>query len=342
MLTGRKYRLDLTEEQAAFAERIGGACRSVWNTALEQRRVYRCRGAFIGYHDQARQLVEAKLEFEWLAEVPGHCLQQTLIDLDQACARHGTWKVRWKSRVRNAPSFRFPEGGKIAVERLNRRWARAKLPKLGWVRFRITRPLGGKVKNATVSRDGMHWYISFLIEDGITAPDRHANPGGAVGIDRGVAKVVTRSDGRFHHQVFARDREVEHAKKLQRDLARTKKGSQRRKRAAARVADLARKVRRRRQDFAAKTAHILATGFELVVFEALATRNMTAGVEPRPDPERPDAFLPNGAASKSGLNRSILDKGWHRIELATRSKARYTGTHVITVNPAYTSQRCNV
>ncbi|MFD1540908.1 RNA-guided endonuclease InsQ/TnpB family protein [Nonomuraea guangzhouensis] len=342
MMAGRRYRLDLTAGQAEFAERIGGACRSVWNTALEQRRIYRRRGAWIGYHDQARQLAEAKREFAWLGEVPGHCLQQTLIDLDQACSRHGTWKVRWKSRVRNAPSFRFPEGAKIAIERLNRRWARAKLPKLGWVRFRITRPLGGTVKNATVSRDGQHWYVSFLVEDGVIAPGRHASPGSAVGIDRGVVKVVTRSDGYFHHQVFARDREVEHAKKLQRDFARTTKGSARRRDAAARAAQLARKIRRRRQDFAAKTACALATSFELVVFEALATRNMTAGVAPRPDPERPGVFLPNGAAGKSGLNRSILGKGWHRIELAARSKARYTGTNVITVNPAYTSQTCNV
>ncbi|MEV0348883.1 transposase [Nonomuraea sp. NPDC050680] len=342
MLTGRKYRLDLTAGQAEFAERIGGACRSVWNTALEQRRTYRRRGAFIGYHDQARQLAEAKREFEWLGEAPGHCLQQTLIDLDQACSRHGTWKVGWKSKVKNPPSFRFPEGAKIAIERLNRRWARAKLPKLGWVRFRITRPLGGRVKNATVSRDGKHWHISFLVEDGVITPGRHAHPGSAVGVDRGVVKVVTRSDGRFHHQVFARDREVGHAKKLQRDFARTTKGSARRKKAAARVADLARKIRRRREDFAAKTACVLAASFELVVFEALATRNMTARVAPRPDPERLGAFLPNGAAGKSGLNRSILDKGWHRIELATRGKARYTGTNVITVNPAYTSQTCNV
>jgi putative transposase len=342
MLTGRKYRLDFTGEQGEFAERIGGVCRSVWNTALEQRRLYRRRGGWIGYHDQARQMAEAKDDFPWLAEVPGHCLQQALIDLDQACAKHGTWKVHWKSKVANPPSFRFPEGGKITVERLNRRWARAKLPKLGWVRFRITRPLGGKAKNATVSRDGEHWYISFLVEDGVTPPERHANPGSAVGIDRGVVKVVTRSDGRFHHQVFARDREVEHAKKLQRDFARTKKGSARRKKAAERVADMVRKVGRRREDFAAKTAHTLATGFEVVVFEALKTKNMTAGVKPKPDPEQPGAFLPNGAAAKAGLNRSILDKGWSRIELATRSRARYTGTHVITVNPAYTSQTCNV
>ncbi|MFD8533662.1 hypothetical protein ACFV0L_40260, partial [Streptosporangium canum] len=92
--------------------------------------------------------------------------------------------------------------------------------------------------------------------------------GSGVGIDRGVVKVVTRSDGIFHHQVFARDREVEHAKKLQRGLARTRKGSARRGRAAGRVADLAGRIGRRRQDFAAKTACVLAAGFELVVFGA--------------------------------------------------------------------------
>ncbi|MGP3957897.1 RNA-guided endonuclease InsQ/TnpB family protein [Nonomuraea sp. 3N208] len=343
MLTGRRYLLDLTAEQAAFAERIGGACRAAWNTALEQRRAYRRRGGFIGYHEQARQLVEAKGEpgLEWLAEVPGHCLQQTLIDLDQACAQHGTFKVRWKSKRRTRPSFRFPEGGKIAVERLNRRWARARLPKLGWVRFRWTRPLGGPVKNATVLQEGWRWYISFLVDDGVQTPARHANPDSGIGVDRGVAKILTTSQGRFHHKVFATGREVEHAAKLQRDLARTTKGSNRRTRAARRVGAFAAKIRRRRADFAAKTAHVLTRDHDLIVFEALKTKNMTKAVAPRPDPDRPGAFLPNGAAAKSGLNRAILDKGWHRIELAVRSKARYTGTFVITVNPANTSITCH-
>lgn len=227
------------------------------------------------------------------------------------------------------------------VERLNRRWARAKLPKLGWVRFRITRPLGGDIRSAALTRDGKHWFVSFLVEDGKVTPQAHANPGSGVGIDRGVAKVVTRSDAVFHHREFATGREVTHAAKLQRDLARTEKGSGRRKAAAARIGNLARKVRRRREDFAATTAHILATGFELVVFEALKTRNMTKAVAPKPDPGNVGVFLPDGAAAKSGLNRAILDKGWYRIETATRSKARYTGTHVITVNPAYTSQTCH-
>ncbi|MEU0519208.1 transposase [Streptosporangium sp. NPDC006007] len=342
MLTGRRYRLAFTPEQADFAERIGGACWSVWNTGLGQRRAYRQRGAWIDYVEQARQLADAKAGFPWLSEVPGHCLQQTLMDLDRACRAHGTWKVRWKSKVKNPPSFRFPEGGKITVERLNRRWARAKLPKLGWVRFRITRPLGGVIRSATLSRDGRHWFVSFLVEDGVTTPERHATPGTGVGIDRGVAKVVTRSDGIFHHRVFATGREVGHAVKLQRRLAGAEKGSARRKVAAGRVADLAGRVRRRREDFAAKTANTLATRFDLIVFEALKTKNMTASVAPKPDPGRPGGYLPNGAAAKSGLNKAILDKGWYRIETATRGKARYTGSAVITVNPAYTSQRCSV
>ncbi|MET7403912.1 helix-turn-helix domain-containing protein, partial [Dactylosporangium sp. NPDC005572] len=50
MLTGRRYLLGLTGEQTAYAEQVGAICRAVWNTALEQRREYRRRGAFIGYN----------------------------------------------------------------------------------------------------------------------------------------------------------------------------------------------------------------------------------------------------------------------------------------------------
>ena len=112
MLTGRRFRVEFTEEQQAFAEQIAGVCRVVWNTGLEQRREYRRRGAWMNYHEQAGELAEAKTDHRWLAEVPGHCLQQTLMDLDKACRAHGTFRVRWRSGRRWRPSFRFPEGNK--------------------------------------------------------------------------------------------------------------------------------------------------------------------------------------------------------------------------------------
>ena len=181
MLTGRRFRVEFTDEQAHFAERIASVCRVVWNTGLEQRREYRRRGAWMNYREQAHELADAKTEQPWLGEVPGHCLQQTLMDLDRACTTHGTFRVRWRSGRRWAPSFRFPEGNKMVVEQLNRRHARVKLPKLGWVRFRLSRPLDDVViRSATLSQDGQHWFVSFLVDDGKVVPG-NACPAGVRG-----------------------------------------------------------------------------------------------------------------------------------------------------------------
>ncbi|GAA3204173.1 transposase [Nonomuraea helvata] len=187
MLVGRRYRLEFDFGQRLFAERLGGICRSVWNTGLEQRRAYRRRGAFIGYAEQCRQLAEAKNDPDcvWLADAPAQVIQQTLKDLDETCRKHGTWKVRWKVRARWRPSFRFPTAQQIPVERVSRRWGRVFLPKFGWVKFRLSRPLGGKVKSATVARDGAHWFISFLVDDGLAEVSEHARPGRHAGADRG-------------------------------------------------------------------------------------------------------------------------------------------------------------
>src|SRR5262249_52477307 len=105
VLTGRRFRVELTGEQKEFAQRIGDACRAVWNTGLEQRREYRRRGAWMNYREQAHQLADAKTDPSWLGEGPGHCLQQTLMDLDEACRTRGTFRVRWRSSRRWAPSF---------------------------------------------------------------------------------------------------------------------------------------------------------------------------------------------------------------------------------------------
>src|SRR5699024_6230949 len=173
MLAGRKYKLLLTDEQAAYAEQIGGACRSVWNTGLHQRREYRHRGAWMNYNPQAAELAEAKRDHTWLGEAPSHVLQQTLKDLEAACREHGTFRVNWRTKRRWKPSFRFPAGNHITVERLGKRKARAKLPKLGWVHFRWSRHLDGQVRSATLSRDGRDWFVSFLVEDGKQSPEQH-------------------------------------------------------------------------------------------------------------------------------------------------------------------------
>ncbi|MDI9915153.1 helix-turn-helix domain-containing protein [Rhodococcus sp. IEGM 1379] len=96
MLTGRRYQVRFTPAQHLYADEVAGICRTVWNTGLDQRRHYRQRQAWINYHQQAKELTEAKRDPElvWLADAPGHCLQQTLMDLDKACRAHGVWKIK--------------------------------------------------------------------------------------------------------------------------------------------------------------------------------------------------------------------------------------------------------
>ncbi|BBY46288.1 transposase [Mycolicibacterium celeriflavum] len=343
MLAGRRFRVDFTDEQALFAEQIGTACRAVWNTGLQQRREYRRRGAWMNYGPQAHELAEAKLEHPWLKDVPGHCLQQTLMDLDRACREHGTFKVQWRSGRRWVASFRFPQGSRMTVEKLNRRHARVKLPKLGWVKFRASRSLDGQViRSATVSREGKHWFVSFLVDDGMRTPNEHRAPGVAVGVDRGVAVAVATSDGELFDRTFVTDGEHRRAVALQRKLSRAGKGSANRAKTRSKLARLRARERRRRQDFCVQTAARLARANAVVVVEDLKTRNMTRRATPVEDPDNPGRYLANGAARKSALNKAILGKGWNRFDKALTSVARYTGTQVINVAAAFTSQRCSV
>lgn len=333
MLTGRKYRLKLTPEQEAMCEEFGNICRAVWNTALEQRREYRRRGAWMNYIPQAAQLAEARQEFEWLRAAPSDIQQQTLRDLDRACKERGTWKVRWRTKARWAPSFRFPDKRYIRVERLNRKWGRIKLPRLGWVVFRWTRHPGGEICSATVSRRAGHWYVAILVEDGVLTPEHHA--GAPIGIDRGVVIAATTSNGTFYDRQFVRPGEVARYKRLQQHLARQKRASLNRRRTLHSMRRLMARVTDRRTDFAARISNEIAGKYGIVVLEDLKTRRMTASA--KGTVEAPGKMV----AQKSGLNRAILEKGWHRIEVALRSAARYTGTQVLLINPAYTSQTCN-
>jgi putative transposase len=209
-------------------------------------------------------------------------------------------------------------------------------PGRGYVRVHQHRPVRGRVKTITAKREGGRWYVIVSCDD---VPAELLNPAGtAVGIDMGVASFLTTSDGTQmpnprHLAAFAGQLAT-----AQRDLARKKRGSNRRKKAAARIARLHGKVRRQRLDHAHKTALALVRDHDLIAHEKLQVANMTA--RPRPRPDGGGGHQPNGAAAKAGLNKSILDAGWGVFLRVLAAKAESAGRTVIAVDPRYTSQRC--
>jgi putative transposase len=175
--------------------------------------------------------------------------------------------------------------------------------------------------------------VSFLAEDGLLTPEHH--PGTPVGVDRGVKVAVTTSTGEFHDREFAADGEKARCRRLQQRLARQKKGGANRSKTLKSLNVIMGRVVDRRADFCAYTANRLTIEHSVVVLEDLNTKGMTGSAKGTVD--QPGKRV----AQKRGLNRAILDKGWHRLELALNNAARYTGTTIVKVNPAYTSQTCH-
>ena len=169
-MRGFRYKLHPTPEQAQVCQSFAGVCRLVYNLALEQRRDHwrsfqRKTGQKLNYIAQARELTALRSEFEFVAAVSQTCQQQALRDLDKAFAKFFAGRAGFPTpRRKNIyERFRF-QGREIQIERLNGKWSRVRLPKIGWVKFRDTRPRIGRMLSATVSADALGWHISFACE----------------------------------------------------------------------------------------------------------------------------------------------------------------------------------
>ncbi|HUF84552.1 MAG TPA: transposase, partial [Acidimicrobiia bacterium] len=192
----RRYRLYLTPAQAAQAADYAGCARLVWNVGLEHRvAAFRLSGRLVTYAEQCRELTAIRAEFPWLAAVPVHTLQQALLDLDGAFWRFRTGSARFprfKPRG-HRETFRFPDRKQFDIRRLSKKWATVRFPKLGWCRFRWTRSLDGEVRNATLKREGKHWFVCFCVDIEPVEPRSRGLP--PVGVDVGVVTSVATSTG---------------------------------------------------------------------------------------------------------------------------------------------------
>jgi len=160
-----------------------------------------------------------------------------------------------------------------------------------------------------------------------------------VGIDLGVTHFAALSNGEFiNHPRYFRKTEKKLAQ-AQQALSRKKRGSHRRKKAIQQVARCHRKIANQRRDFQHKASRKLVNQYQVIVFEDLRVKNLTKAPAPKQDEN--GKYLPNGAAAKAGLNKSILDAGWSTLTEMVSVKAAWAGRTVVFVNPFMTSQLCS-
>lgn len=327
------------------AAQIGGLSvhashtRFVWNLAVEQNSYFRVAGRLRPPPNSAarfRQLAEARADNEWLAAGSSSVQQQALRDYDRALQGFfggSHRKPSWRKAGRDE-GFCIRD---VKAEKVNRRWGRVFVPKVGWLRFRLSRPLPAKSGMARVTLDPAgRWHVSFTA----TQPEiKRESTGSDVGIDRGVATTLALSSGQ-HYQVPHSGKADRKARKLAQRLSRAKRGSKRRDETKRALAKVHARAADRRKNWIEKTTTELIRDHDVIVLEDLRIKNMVRKPKPKPDADQPGAFLPNQARAKAGLNRSIHRSCWGLFAQRLQDKATVSGVSVIKVNPAYSSVEC--
>jgi putative transposase len=330
-----RFRLYPTPAQTLVLERHCADARYIWNLALEQWNCWQSGSnrRSPGLYEQCQQLTELRAAESWVAEGSAMVQQQALQDFDRAKRAfyagtrcRPTWRRKGEHEGFRVVGGRGHGLGKIwDISQINRRWAEVRIQKVGWVRFRLSRPVPADAKSYRVTFKAGQWHIAFAC---IPAEIPGPGDGSLIGIDRGVAIPFACSDGTCYDLPTENPVKL---RRLQRHLARQKKGSGRRQRTKARIAKVRGQEARRRKDAIEKATTDLARRADFFRVENLRIEAMTRSA-------RGTVVNPGKrVAQKAGLNGAIGRSGWGLFAKRLEDKAPY---RVEKVNPAFTSQRC--
>jgi len=313
---------------------FAGARRFVFNKALAlQKERHAQGGQYIGYVAMARLLTlwRHSEETPWLKEAPVHPLQHALKDLERAFQNFFAKRAGYPRFCKRGErdSFRYPDPKQIKLDQGN---ARISLPKLGWLRYRKSRTVLGRVKQVTVCASGGKWFVAIQSEWDVNKPLPQGTT--AVGIDLGIVHFAALSDGTFIAPLNSFGRHEDRLRRAQRAMSRKVKYSANWKKAKARVQRLHARIANVRRDFLHKQSTTICNNHALVCIEDLRVRNMSksaAGSRERPG---------RNVRAKAGLNKAIRDQGWYEFRRQLMYKAAWQGGMLLAVPPQNTSRTC--
>ena len=331
MLIQKSYQYELIPngEQVRKLKQSCGCCRFVFNRGLEEvKKYYESTGHFLNYAQLTALLPKWKQDADWLKDCHSQVLQQSMKNLSQALMNFSAGRVnfpRFKAKGRK-DSCRFPQG--IKLDGGNNR---IYLPKIGWVRYRNSRETIGTIKNITVTAKCGKWHVSIQTE---YEQEKPMHTGGSIGIDMGIVRFATLSDGRYFEPINAFHSLKGRLAKLQKRLKRKIKGSNNWKKLVAKISKLHHRIANIRKNFLHQISNTISKNHATVYVEDLQVKNMSKSA--KGTVEKHGKMV----KQKSGLNRAILDQAWYEFRRQLEYKLRWRGGQLIPVSPQYTSQCC--
>jgi putative transposase len=332
MLVRRAYKteLDLTDRQVTACRQHAGAARWAYNWGLrvkqERYSASKRSPTAIELHRELNAL--KKTAVPWMYQVSKCAPQEALRNLDAAfthffrrCAlnNQGKWTgtlgyPRFKTKKKGLGSFRLTGRIVVSAEAIV-------LPRLGRLRLKergYLPPDGVNILSATVSEQAGHWYVSLQVEEERAVPE---NPGPVVGIDLGVKRLATLSDGEVIANPRHLARRLKKLKRLQRVVSRRQKGSTNRKKAVRKLARLHRQIRHQRSNTLHQVTTRLAKTKSVLVIEDLHV---------------------SGMLKNHHLAQAIGDVGFYEFKRQLLYKASWYGSRVILADQwEPSSKRCS-
>jgi putative transposase len=344
-----------------------GCAQVIWNAKVDEEKYYRTFarkyypiGTYAPIDTKAAQFKSKELT-PWLNKCPSQIIRNSATNwyhtyqkfMKGACGRPKRKpKTDRGSIYLTREVFRFDR----CDDGVLRLFIGTKTNNIGYLSFKAHSKF--KLPNSLyVRKEHGQYYVSFCYDNGKSEDKLSSNAEhlaflqgstkeyleeNVIGIDRGVTIPVHSGEAAFDfsdNQKKKMAKSERYIKRLQRKLARQTKGSNRRNKTKHRIATHHAKKANIRNDFAHKTSRSLVDSkAKVIVFEALRSSSMTR--RPKAKQDETGRFISNKAKQKAGLNKSILNAGWHIIETYTKYKAYQAGKAVFKIPAPFTSQEC--
>lgn len=261
-----------------------------------------------------------KKEYKWLKEVDKWSLTNSVFNMDSAYQKffkEHTGFPKFKSKKGSRRSYTTTcSNNSIEVSFKENK---VKLPKLKWVKAKVSRKFVGQIKSATISQaPSGRYFVSVLVDCEIESLEPIENK---VGIDLGIKDLVITSNGEKFQNPKVLQKYQDKLTKEQRRLSKKKLGSENRNKQLIKVAKIYEKITNIRRDNLHKISHKLINENQVIVSENLQVSNMV---------------------KNHNLAKNISDCGWYELTRQLQYKAEWYGRTYLKVDTFYpSSQTCS-